>query len=290
MKPPASSPTPPPKAPAPPAPAPSSPPQKQPSQPNSAGVITPRGEDFDISTPPTGPNNKKRLSAEWNWSWLIVAFGLLVLCIWLFAYNMGNRAQKPLPLGPIVTKGSVAPATTVTVHVAGAVARPGVYSVGSNARIADALAQAGGATPDADTTNLNLAAFVQDGAQIVVPVQAAPASPASPPPSTNSNTQPAPPGIVSPPTAQPATPTGTISPAAAQKAAQIDYLRAHPIDLNQATSFELQQLPGIGPAMAEDIIAYRTANGLFRSVSDLDNVKGIGEKRMETLKDLVVVK
>lgn len=295
MKPPAGSQPPPFTPPAPSAPAPASPPQKPPIQPNgphSAGANTPRGEDFDISTLPASPgsSDKKLFPAGWNRAWMVVAGLLAAYCLWFFAYGMGNRAQNPLPIGPIISNSAVAPPATITVHVAGAVARPGVYSLGTGARIADALTQAGGATPDADTTNLNLAAFAQDGAQIVVPVQVAPASTAPPPVITTPSIPSAPAGISPPTPSQLPASTGAISPAAVQKAAKIDYLRAHPIDLNQASSFELQQLPGVGPARANEIIAYRTANGLFRSVSDLGNVKGIGEKRMEVLKDLVVVR
>ncbi|BCM90558.1 hypothetical protein IAD21_02412 [Abditibacteriota bacterium] len=243
------SPSPAPQAPAPP------PPQKAPSQPGTSpspqGTIPPRGEDFDISTLPasSGATDKKRLPPGWNLAWIGAAVVLAAYCLWFFAYGMGAHSQKPMPLGPIKTNGSAPVPTTITVHVAGAVARPGVYSLNAGARITDAINQAGGPTPDAETTTLNLADFAKDGAQIIVPVRAAPVSNAVPAtgaapavPSSSLGVAPAAPNTLPAPTA-------TISPANAQRAAQTEYLRAHPIDLNQATSFELQQLPGIGPAI-----------------------------------------
>lgn len=67
-------------------------------------------------------------------------------------------------------------------------------------------------------------------------------------------------------------------------------MRLHPVNLNTASLGELQRLPGVGPKMAERILAYRQENGRFKSLADLDNVKGIGEKRMEKLGPLVTVK
>ncbi|RYX81565.1 hypothetical protein EON83_23690, partial [bacterium] len=245
----------------------------------------PRGEDFDISTLPANNGGIKNLfPPHWNKAWIAVAVALGLYIVWFLAYGMGARSQKPLPLPintPAAPQSSTAavPSTTVTVHVAGAVITPGVYSLPATARINDAINQAGGPTPDADTTNLNIADFVRDGAQIVVPTKAAPSTTTLPatapqlPPTTNTTDT----------STLSATPTAT-------RSSTIDYFRAHPIDLNRASSFELQQLPGIGPSRARAIIDYRTANGLFRSVSDLDNVKGIGEKRMEVLKDLLVVR
>jgi len=67
-------------------------------------------------------------------------------------------------------------------------------------------------------------------------------------------------------------------------------LKLHPVELNGASLQELQKLPGIGPKMAERIVAYRQENGRFKSVADLQSVKGIGVKKMEKLGPLVVVK
>ncbi|PQV62760.1 comEA protein [Abditibacterium utsteinense] len=83
--------------------------------------------------------------------------------------------------------------------------------------------------------------------------------------------------------------TQTESPSKSSQAA-LDVLRQSPIDLNRASAEQLAALPGVGPKMAERILQFRKENGGFKSVDDLDNVRGIGEKRMETLRSLVRVK
>lgn len=149
-----------------------------------------------------------------------------------------------------------APAAAVVVHVAGAVRRPGVYRLRGDARVRDAVGRAGGATRRGDPNAINLAATVQDGAQIVVPRRA---------------------------------PAGGAAAAPGSAAAAGAQAPAAPVNLNTASSEELQTLDGVGPATAASIIEYREQNGGFRTVDDLDQVPGIGPKTMEALRDRVAV-
>jgi len=145
----------------------------------------------------------------------------------------------------------------VVVDVVGAVARPGLVRLRNGDRVADAVAAAGGATAEADTAGLNQARVMADGEQVRVP-----RSGETPPPA------PAPPG-------------GTGGAAAGAPAT--------PVDLNRATLAELDTLPGVGPATATAIIAWRDENGRFRRVDDLLEVPGIGPARLERLRPLVRV-
>jgi competence protein ComEA len=146
----------------------------------------------------------------------------------------------------------------VTVHVAGAVAKPGVYDLDAAARVIDAIEAAGGGAPDADLNRLNLAAKVADGQRVLVQRvgEAAPAGSASPGGS----------GSVG----------GSADPSAL-------------VSLNSATQAELEALPGIGPSLAGAIITERERRGGFRSVNELRDVRGIGEKRFADLKDKVTI-
>jgi competence protein ComEA len=149
----------------------------------------------------------------------------------------------------------------VVVHVAGAVHRPGVYRLRSGERVDDAVRRAGGATARADLGGLNLAAKVEDGRQVLVPVRTPAARAGAAPPVAAGGT--AVPGAASAP--------------------------GPPININTATPEELDQLDGIGPAMAARIIEYRDAHGGFGSVEELGQVSGIGEKRLAALRDRVTV-
>jgi competence protein ComEA len=150
----------------------------------------------------------------------------------------------------------VAPPVTVTVHVAGQVASPGVYAVPAGGRVADAVIAAGGTSSEADMEQLNLAARVSDGERVYVPRK----------------------GEAAPPVA--ASPTGTVPKGGAA---------AGPIDLNTATAEQLEALPGVGPATSKAILAYRTSHGRFRSVTELLEVPGIGPAKLEAMRPLVRV-
>jgi competence protein ComEA len=158
------------------------------------------------------------------------------------------------------------PAAAVTVDVVGAVGRPGLVKVAAGARVADALAAAGGAGPDADLDRLNLAAPLSDGERIYVPH----VGEASIPLAVNGS------GGTDPGASAGSPPSGGAAPAA-------------PVDLNQAGEQELESLPGVGPATAQAILDYRRQHGPFKSVDDLLNVRGIGPAKLGAIRARVRV-
>ena len=154
----------------------------------------------------------------------------------------------------------------IVVHVAGAVARPGVHRLASGARLADLVEAAGGPQPEADLDRVNLAAPVVDGGWVYVPRRGE-VVPAAPPVVAASS----PPG--SGPVGGGAGATGT---------------SGGPVSLSSATPEQLDALPGVGPATAAAIVDHREAVGGFRSVDELLEVRGIGEAKLEALRPLVV--
>ncbi len=181
--------------------------------------------------------------------------------------------ESEVPTGAAPGEGDPATATAestttqpdLVVHVAGAVARPGIVRVEPGARIADAVRAAGGALADADLDRLNLAAPVADGMQVRVPVEGEPTT--------------SPTGIAAPPPAATGGPPGELS----------GPVGAGPIDLNQADAAALETLHGIGPALAAAIIGWRTDNGPFASVEQLLEVPGIGPATLDGLADDVTI-
>ncbi len=153
----------------------------------------------------------------------------------------------------------------VTVHVAGAVQRPGVYRLAAGARVNDALRSAGGPRGPADLTAVNLAAKLEDGRQVIVPERAAAIAAASAGGGGGSTVAGA--GAGAPGPAAPGT----------------------PINLNTATLEQLDTLDGVGPGIAQRILDYREQHGGFSRVEEIGEVPGIGAKRLATLSPLVTV-
>jgi competence protein ComEA len=161
----------------------------------------------------------------------------------------------------------------VVVQAAGAVHLPGVHRLPAGSRVDDLVSAAGGSTPDADLDRVNLAALLVDGERIWVPRRGE----VEVPPVVSGGTTAAPGG-----SAGGGTSGGSgSSPDGGDPTA--------PVDLNTATDAQLDALPGIGPATAAAILAHRDANGPFRSVDDLLDVRGIGEAKLEQLRPLVRV-
>jgi competence protein ComEA len=147
---------------------------------------------------------------------------------------------------------SPVPAAEVVVHVTGLVERPGLVRLPAGARVADAIAEAGGVTQRRAADSVNLARVLTDGEQVVVSLTPATAAPAP----------------------------AAAAPAGAPTA---------PVDLNAATPEALDALPGVGPVIAARIVAWRTTHGQFRSVEELGEVSGIGEAILAQLRPLVRV-
>ncbi|MEU3597866.1 ComEA family DNA-binding protein [Streptomyces sp. NPDC006798] len=169
----------------------------------------------------------------------------------------GRAASPPTPVppgpGPVAgAPGETAPDGRVVVDVGGKVRRPGVLRLPAGSRVADALAAAGGPKEGTDLTGLNRARVLVDGEQVLV-------------------------GVALPVNQATATGIGAAAPP----------VRTGPISLNTATAEELDTLPGVGPVLARHIVEYRGRGGGFRSVDELREVDGIGERRFADLRPLV---
>lgn len=177
-------------------------------------------------------------------------------------------AADPAVTGATATGRDQSPADSSTtvpgriiVHVAGAVANPGVIELPAGSRLHEAIAAAGGSTDAADPQKLNLASVLEDGQKIVVPTRGEP-DPAEP---------------VSGATAGPAGPGGSPG------------TRGGKINLNSASVEELGTLPRVGPVLAQRIVDWRKQHGRFKTVQELDAVDGVGPKMLEALLPLVSV-
>lgn len=140
------------------------------------------------------------------------------------------------------------------VYVCGAVKKPAVISLEHGSRIQDAVEKAGGFLPTANFNEINLAAFIQDGDKIYIPKQG------------EINAE------------------NTVS-----EYKTADSNQKKKININRANSSELDQLPGIGPSLAESIIQYREQKGAFSSIEDIKNVPRIGDKKYEQLQDYISI-
>lgn len=182
----------------------------------------------------------------------IVAGIAIVLFV---AWGLTNGNEEPL----IDENASVAEempvADIVVVDVGGAVKNPTVVTLNDGSRVEDAIEAAGGLTDDADLTDINRAAFVNDGDKIFVPSKGLD-------------------GAIS-----------NVLPPGSGSGVSAD----GKVNINTADSQQLQTLTGVGPATADKIISYRESNGRFTAIEDIMKVSGIGDKTYEKLKDSIRV-
>ncbi|WP_084219926.1 ComEA family DNA-binding protein [Spirillospora albida] len=213
--------------------------------------------------PPEAPAAHLRASPERPNTRVLILIGLIAALVagaylWAARPRPAASPERMAPASPasLAATPSAMPASAsamarVTVHVLGKVERPGVVTLPSGARVAEAIEAAGGVRRGAATGTLNLARRVVDGEQIPVGIRPPPQAP------------------------------GTAAPASPGPGA--------PLDLNTATAEQLDGLPGVGPVLAERILGYRTQHGGFRSVDQLQEVNGIGARRYADLKPMVRV-
>ncbi|MFJ4481736.1 helix-hairpin-helix domain-containing protein [Streptomyces longwoodensis] len=166
--------------------------------------------------------------------------------------------------GPSPTPGASA-SPEIVVDVSGKVRKPGIHRLPAGSRVADALRAAGGVRPGTNTDGLNRARFLVDGEQVAVGITGA-----APGPPAGAGTS----GAVG-------------SGAGAARGAGAGAAPGAPISLSTATAEQLDTLPGVGPVLAQHIVDYRTRHGGFRSVDELREVNGIGERRFADLRNLV---
>ncbi|WP_125707070.1 helix-hairpin-helix domain-containing protein [Lacticaseibacillus porcinae] len=193
-----------------------------------------------------------------------------------FIWWQGQKTSNTNDLAPVAESAtmsitsSVASTTSASasrvpqagyVEIKGAVLHPGLYPVDGTTTRWDAVVKAaGGLTSNADASTINLAAVAHDQESLLIPVIGAAAASTTTPPQSASS------GVV-----------------------ENSSTNGHLVNLNTATSEELQTLSGVGPKKAEDIIAYRDANGGFQSIDDLKSVSGIGDKTFEKLAPFITV-
>lgn len=176
--------------------------------------------------------------------------------------SSGNNVENIIP--PAITEEKdieqqqkqIQEPESVIVDVKGQVKMPGVYTSTQGERVIDVINRAGGLTENADESQVNFAEHVQDAMVIYIPAMGEE-------------------GMV------PAVTTGITNTGGDSQGK---------INLNKADENELQNLPGIGPSKATAILEYRETNGPFKSVEDLKNISGIGDKTFDKLKDLITVK
>jgi competence protein ComEA len=194
-----------------------------------------------------------------------------------------DNGSEPVPQISMAAPASAKPSqarprapakAVIWVDVAGAVASPGLYSLPDGARVAAALAKAGGVQAKADRAAVNLAAKLVDGQQIFVPMRGSAAGGAATSAHGGSGGRGG--GSVTAAGGSATTAGGSSSAGSGAR-----------ISLSTATQAELEQLDGIGPALAQRIIDYRQQQGGFKSIDQLQEVSGIGEKRFQALKGAI---
>lgn len=184
-----------------------------------------------------------------------VAAVAVVIVAAFFVFAPGDdEEEKERETEATVAEAEPEPAG-IFVDIGGEVNNPMVAELKEGSRVEDAIEAAGGLTEEADITEINRAAFVEDGEKIFIPPVITDAEGAAGDPD----------------------------------AAGVSYYSDGRININTADSLELQELDGVGPVIAGKIIDYREENGRFQTIEDIKNVSGIGDKTFEKLKDDIKV-
>lgn len=209
----------------------------------------------DDPSTPGGPRWRVGVGAV-----VVLLFVILAVSVAVSAFaTRGGAADEIVEVEPetgadaTAGPGTAPPqgASVVFVHVHGQVVSPGLFELPGGSRVVDVVGAAGGFTAEADQAAVNLARVLSDGEQLRVPAVGE-----------------------------------TVEvPGAGGSASGVDGV----VDLNQADEAALRTLPGVGPATASAILAWRDENGRFRAVDDLLGVPGIGEKTLDKLRDKVRV-
>lgn len=207
---------------------------------------------------------------DW-WKIVISVLGTL-LAVALIQLISAKPRGYPIQLEPLPSP------SPLVVHVVGAVFHPAVYRLPAHSRVEDAIQAAGGFSPDANPKALNLAAWIEDGMQIAVPSLHESVDLLQENPITSNLTAETTPD---PFPAEQTTSAVQTTPTMPKP--------TFPINLNTATSLELELLPQIGPVRAARIVAYREANGPFQKIEDVRKVYDISEEVYAEIRDLITV-
>jgi competence protein ComEA len=191
--------------------------------------------------------------------WILLGTGLSAAFFLISSPPRGTAVQLLPPPTP----------APVIVDVHGAVHNPGVYALPQNCRVKDAIDAAGGMTAETDRDAVNLAAKLKDGDKLTVPAIGSPEVEAEQ--KLPSPIQPESEAVERTTGLDAASPTGGF------------------VNINTATAEALTQLPGIGPATADKIVAYRESHGLFQNIEEIMDVPGIGSGKFEAMKDQITV-
>ena len=193
-----------------------------------------------------------------------VAAAALLVAAAIFVFVMTDDNEESHAEENSVITETEAPAAMIMVDIGGEVNKPMVVELEEGSRVEDAINAAGGVTEKADLTEINRAAFLEDGDKILIPTKTDDEA-------SDGNAD--------------GTSDGTSgSSASLSKGGAATYSDSR-VNINTADSEELQQLDGIGPVTAEKIIEYRETKGKFRTIEDIKNVSGIGDKTFDELKD-----
>ena len=211
---------------------------------------------------------------------IIISIILIVLVIILFMiYMITSNTNDEISLESLTVSGNTAESNVVenleaeeeletekiAIHIIGEVKKEGIVYLEASSRIVDAIKEAGGATKEADLSQINLAYELQDGQKIYIP---------------NKNEKISEYITMS---------SGNNVIIEENNSSAETERKENKVNINTANVNELDNLPGIGPSLAQRIIEYREENGNFKSIEELQNIKGIGESKYSDIKDKVTV-